>query len=94
MDFRASYGEKVNGDSWVMRDLWRTTNIEYGAKLGLAKHPQKLQNSGIKRLIERALWEQGIRQPLSNGEKRHEWKGSSWIEKNVQDDCRTIYATN
>lgn len=22
MDFRASYGEKINGESWVMRDLW------------------------------------------------------------------------
>lgn len=81
MDFRASYGEKVNGESWVMRDLWRTTNIEYGAKLGLAKQPQKLQSSGIKRLIERALWEQGIRQPLSNGEKRHEWKAAHGMRK-------------
>ncbi|HEX9318611.1 MAG TPA: hypothetical protein VF884_06725, partial [Nitrososphaeraceae archaeon] len=43
MDFRASYGEKINADSWVMRDLWKMTNINYGAKLGLAKHPQKLK---------------------------------------------------
>ena len=65
MDFRASYGEKITGDSFLMRDLWQTTNIDYGAKWGLATHPKNLKSSGIKRLIERALWEQGIRQPLT-----------------------------
>jgi hypothetical protein len=33
MDFRSSYGEKITGDSWVMRDIWQTTNIDYGARL-------------------------------------------------------------
>ena len=41
---------------------------------GLAKRPQKLKSSGIKRLIERALREQGIRHPLESGQRRHEWK--------------------
>jgi integrase len=36
MDFRASFGEKISGESWVMRDIWQTTNIKYGANLGLA----------------------------------------------------------
>ena len=44
MDFRASYGEKITGESWLMRDLWKTTNIDYGAKSGLAKRPQKLKS--------------------------------------------------
>lgn len=26
MDFRASYGEKITGESRVMRDFWQTTN--------------------------------------------------------------------
>jgi hypothetical protein len=56
MDFRASYGEKITEESWVMRDLWQTTNINYGAKWGLAKYPKKMKSSGIKRIIERALW--------------------------------------
>ncbi len=47
MDFRASYGEKITGQSWVMRDLWQTTNINYGAKLGLATCPKKLKSSGV-----------------------------------------------
>ncbi|MGC1929550.1 MAG: hypothetical protein WA667_11285 [Candidatus Nitrosopolaris sp.] len=55
MDFRASYGEKISRESWVMRDIWQTTNIAYGANLGLATYPRKLKSSGIKRLLERAL---------------------------------------
>ncbi|MGH9953921.1 MAG: hypothetical protein ACRD5J_20075, partial [Nitrososphaeraceae archaeon] len=81
MDFRASYGEKITKESWVMRDIWQTTNVNNGARLGLATIPKKLKSSGIKRLLERALWEQGIRQPLRKGEKRHEWKAAHGFRK-------------
>jgi hypothetical protein len=81
MDFRASYGEKITGESWVMRDIWQTTNITYGANLGLATCPKKLKSSGIKRLLERALWEQGIRHPLGEGIRRHEWKAAHGFRK-------------
>ena len=74
MDFRTSYGERISGDSWLMRDLWQTTNMKYGARWGLATSPKKLKSSGIKRLLERAVWEQGIRKPLTEGTNRHEWK--------------------
>jgi len=57
-----------------MRDLWQTTNMNYGARWGLATSPKKLKSSGIKRLLERAVWEQGIRKPLMEGTNRHEWK--------------------
>jgi hypothetical protein len=57
-----------------MRDLWQTTNMNYGARWGLATSPKKLKSSGIKRLLERAVWEQGIRKPLIEGVNRHEWK--------------------
>jgi hypothetical protein len=55
-----------------MRDLWQTTNINNRAKSGLATYPKKLKSSGIKRMIERTLWEQDIRQTLASGVKRHE----------------------
>jgi hypothetical protein len=32
MDFRISYGERLTGCSWLMRDLWQTTNMNYGAR--------------------------------------------------------------
>jgi len=81
IEFRASYGEIIDGNSWLMRDIWQTTNIDYGAKLGLATHPKKLKSSGIKRIVEWALWEQGIRRPLNEGEKRHEWKAAHGFRK-------------
>lgn len=81
MDFRSEYGEKISGESWVMRDIWQTTNVTYGAKWGLATAPKKLQSAAIKRLIERALWEQGIRKPLPQGKNRHEWKAAHAYRK-------------
>ena len=76
IDFRASYGEKITGESWLMRDIWQTTNVKYGAKWGLATTPKRLNSSGIKRMIERALWEQGIRTQFKHKgmQKRHEFK--------------------
>jgi len=81
MDFRASYGENVTGNSWLMRDLWQITNMNYGARWGLATNPRRQKSGGIKRLLERALWEQGIRQPLKEGTKRHEWKAAHSFRK-------------
>jgi hypothetical protein len=81
IDFRASYGEIITEDSWVMRDLWQTTIMNYGAKWGLATNPKKLQSLAVKRLLDRALWEQGIRHALPSGKKRHEWKGAHGYRK-------------
>ena len=81
MNFRSSYGEEITGESWIMRDIWQTTNITYGANLGLATYPKKLKSSGIRRIIERALWEQGLRKPLVNGSRRHEWKAAHGFRK-------------
>jgi integrase len=36
IEFRSIYGEKITGESWVMRDIWQTSNMKYGAKFGLA----------------------------------------------------------
>lgn len=56
--------------------------MNYGAKWGLATHPKKLHSLAIKRLLNRALWEQGIRQnPLPAGVKRHEWKTAHGYRK-------------
>ncbi len=81
MDFRASYGETITEESWLMRDIWQTTNMNYWAKVGLATVPKRLKSSGIKRLLERALWEQGVREPLKEGERRHEWKAAHGFRK-------------
>jgi hypothetical protein len=65
-----------------MRDIWQTTNVRYGAKWGLATAPKRLNSSGIKRMIERALWEQGIRTAFKHkGQKRHEFKAAHGFRK-------------
>ena len=81
MEFRSKYGERISGDSWIMRDIWQTSNMKYGAKFGLATNPRKLKSSGIKRLIEHALWEEGLRSRLQQGVKRHEWKAVHGFRK-------------
>lgn len=54
MDFRSSYGEIITEESWLMRDFWQTTNLNYGAKWGLATNPKKLQSIAVKRLLDRS----------------------------------------
>lgn len=74
MDYRAEFGEEITKESWLMRDIWQTSNMKYGAKFGLANDPKQLKVHGIKNLINRALWEQGVRENLRDGERRHEFK--------------------
>ena len=74
MDYRQQNGEFITGESWVMRDIWRTTEMNYGAHFGRAKTPKQLKSSGIKSIMERALKAQGLWKPLASGSKRREWK--------------------
>ena len=75
MDYRSEAGEEITGESWLMRNMWQTTEFIYGARWGLVKYPKKLESIGIKSLIERAIKSQGIiKKPLVENEKRREWK--------------------
>lgn len=74
VDYRSEFGEKITKESWLMRDIWQTSNMKYGAKFGLASEPKQLKIHGVKNLINRALWEQGVRDNLRDGERRHEFK--------------------
>lgn len=90
MDHRESYGEKVKGESWLMRNLWKTTNMRYGSKSGLAQHPIQLKSSGIKSMICKALFQQGVRPVLENGNKRHEFKGVHGFRKFFKTHCEPL----
>jgi hypothetical protein len=81
MDYRSEHGENITGDSWLMRDLWQTTDMKYGAKFGVATYPKRLKSSGIKSLLERAIRAQGLCKPLPSGRNRREWKGAHGIRK-------------
>jgi hypothetical protein len=95
MEFRSSYGEKITGESWVMRDLWKTTNITYGAKLGYAKSPVKFRSSGIRNLISKALFQQNVRPLLKEGQKRHDFKTAHGFRKFFKTQAeQTMMAAN
>ncbi len=58
MKYREESGETIDENSWLMRDSW-DTQVAQG--IGVPANPKKLASSGIKRLIERAIWAQGLR---------------------------------
>jgi hypothetical protein len=95
MNYRKLHGEKITGDSWIMRDLWQTTELNYGAKFGVATYPKQLKSSGIKSLIERALKAQGLVKPLNknNKERRREWKGCHGLRKFYQSNAEKVMKT-
>ena len=88
MDYRDSHGEVIDGNSWVMRDLFEST-IKNGVNLGTAKTPKKLTAAGIKSLLERAATSEGLFKPLKNGEKRREWKVAHGLRKLFKTRCES-----
>lgn len=84
MHYRETSGEEVTEDSWVMRDLW-DTRVAQGR--GLVSRPKKLASLGIKRLMERAIWAQGLRKKLEPGKKRHPYQANHSLRKWFKTRC-------
>ena len=78
MDYRKQCGERINENSWVMRNLWDVTTPK---GKGIVTVPKKLKSTGVKRLIERALWAQGLRRKLAPGKRRHEFQADHGFRK-------------
>jgi predicted RNase H-like nuclease (RuvC/YqgF family) len=87
MDYRESYGEKITGENWLMRNLWKTTNMKYGSKNGLAQYPERLKSSGVKSLVGKALFQQNVRPILEKVKKRHDFKGLHGFRKYFKTHC-------
>jgi integrase len=71
MDFRALWGEEITGDSWLMRNYFRTADVKRplnksgdkrGGATGVPKKPKKFTSSSMNRMLLRALYEQGLRE--------------------------------
>ncbi|KAA2279070.1 hypothetical protein [Candidatus Nitrosocosmicus sp. SS] len=90
MEYRSSFGEKVSGDSWLMRDLWKTTNLHFRSRLGSARHPKKLKNEAIRTILCRALLQQNIRVELQEGQRRHEFKAAHGFRKFFKTRCEKV----
>lgn len=61
-----------------MRDLWDTRVVQ---GRGLVSRPKQLAALGIKRLMERALWAQGLRKKLEPSKKRHPYQANHSLRK-------------
>jgi integrase len=90
MDFRASFGEKITGESDVLRDLWQIKGQRYANYVGLAKHPQKFGYHGIRMLINDAWKIQGVRDELTEGKRRHEFKSLHGFRKFFETECQKV----
>jgi hypothetical protein len=84
MDFRRISGESVSKESWLMRDVWNTST---GPGNRFATSPKKLASSGVKRLIERAIWAQGLRTKLEPGKRRHPFQAVHCMRKWFKTRC-------
>jgi hypothetical protein len=97
MDSRAQAGEKISGTSWVMRDLWEDRPTKKGGvqQRGIASAPKQLTATGVTRLIQRALFVQGLRQKLEVGKRRHPFQADHGFRKFFNTVCdgkmRTLY---
>jgi hypothetical protein len=81
MECRISYGEKISDDSFIFRDMWQTTDSNTRNMPRHALNPKRISTFAVKRMIERAIWAQGLRKPLQHGAKRHEFKSSHGFRK-------------
>jgi hypothetical protein len=84
MNYRKECGELVDENSWLMRNLWDVTTP---MGKGVVTIPKRMKSSGIKRLIERALWAQGVRKNLLAGKKRHEFQADHGFRKWFKTRC-------
>ena len=94
MDYRAGYGEKINGNSWLMRDIWQKTHHRYSHRIGLAAEPKQLKSTAIKNMIS-SMWQVvGVRNELEQGLKRHEFKGVHGFRKFFETHCQLVMNHN
>jgi integrase len=84
MNYRKESGEVVNDNSWLMRNLWDVTTPR---GKGVITVPKKLKSSGVKRLVERALWAQGLRKKLLLGRRRHDFQADHGFRKWFKTRC-------
>jgi hypothetical protein len=85
MEYRRESGEPVNDDSWLMRQLWNTKQGHYHH--GTIKEATRLKSSGVKRLIEDALWTQGIRKKSDLRRNRYEFQTDHGLRKYYKTKC-------
>ena len=62
IEFRQKFGERITGESWVLRDTWQIKSQQIGRNFfGHAEKPIQLRSSGIRMMINKAWKIYGVR---------------------------------
>jgi hypothetical protein len=96
MDFRELHGEKITGESWLIRDTWQKSDKRHGHNIGLAINPKRLDSEGIRKLIYDAWKVQGVTIKKTDSENRnHEFKSSHGFRKFFETHAmQVMYSSN
>jgi len=95
MDFRELHGERINGDSWLIRDTWQKIDKRHGHRIGLAIDPKKMDSEGIRKLIYDAWKVQGIIEKMPAENRNHDFKSSHGFRKFFQTHAmQVMYSSN
>lgn len=78
IEYRKEAGEEINDKSWLKRWKWDTKK---GHNRGLVTAPRKLETIGIKRLINDALWAQGVRKKSQLNGRRYDFQADHGMRK-------------
>lgn len=86
MDFRELHGEKIIGESWLIRDVWQKIDRSHGHshRIGLAKYPRKIGSISIRNILYEAWQVQGIGTKLDPGVK-NPFVGSRPFSQDIED---------
>jgi len=86
MSYRQECGEIITQESWILRNIW-DRNKGAKRKPGIINKPRRLQAQGVKRIMETALWTQGLRHKLEPGKRRHEFQADHGFRKLFKTRC-------
>lgn len=89
LEFRKSFGEKITGESPVIRDRWKINSSDYSQFIGLAQFPKKMLTNSIRNLLNDAWKIQGLREEIKTG-NRYEFKASHSFRKFFETQCQKV----
>ena len=83
--YRRECGELINGDRWIMRNLWNSTTPK---GKGNIDHPKNLKSTGVKQLMAASPFCSRMqKERLEQGKKRHEFQANHAFRKWFKTRC-------
>jgi hypothetical protein len=86
ISYRKACGENIGEESWILRNVW-DRNKGRRRTPGIVTQPRKLESQRVKKIMETALWTQGLRHKLEPGKRRHEFQADHGLRKLFKTRC-------